>query len=513
MYVNIPRGSPVGGGYARAASRFAGREPEIPRLRVPGENAPRPWPPEDVLSDIQEDQPGERGRRDIDTPLPRESLPRESLPRESVPRESVPRESLPRGSVPRDPLPRESMPRDQLSANGSQMGQSQSSRHETPIHDLRHGGVANGRDQEDINMDYRSDFSNPNANFQDDFDPDQVQTPVQVQNQGRKRRSVHPPTPDRFYQRRRPIQEDVPYGQYLPRVPPHPALHAPGFVPGPGFVPYPAQPPFMNQLVGRNQVNQGDPGMPRAIPQNSQAVPQIVYKSSGKLRVPFPKVTQSRRPTSDPAGLLTGVSHEVIEVLRNGWNEVIPLGHFARRYSPLISNHVPSSSGEGLSEIPLMDMTINDWNEIKRNMPRALREHLIPENKVVPGTEEALAAADMIETFFGIVDGQSRLTDEVVPLMIYADQKITFWRFRPERMERMDVFDNDIYRNIFEEWKKKVRLFTSPGHRPVLAGLTRGITCRIFFVISNQVTAHNLKPLNLTLNPTGLYTWFRILDI
>ncbi|KAJ3817720.1 hypothetical protein F5880DRAFT_1511550 [Lentinula raphanica] len=194
------------------------------------------------------------------------------------------------------------------------------------------------------------------------------------------------------------------------------------------------------------------------------------YEAGSRSKLPFPKVSQARQPTADPVGLLTSVSHAVVDALRRGWSEVILLGHFSRRYSPLVSSHTPSldsnssiTIGKGgqvslknkhLPGIPIESLTLNDWNEIKRNMPRAIWEHLIPAGEVLPVSEEALAAADMIENLFNIIDNKSRLGSEVVPLMMYADQKIRFWRARWEQEERCDIFDALVYRDIYEEWKR-----------------------------------------------------------
>ncbi|KAJ3976707.1 hypothetical protein EV361DRAFT_235210 [Lentinula raphanica] len=194
-----------------------------------------------------------------------------------------------------------------------------------------------------------------------------------------------------------------------------------------------------------------------------------VVKSS-KSRVPFPKVTESIMPRSDPVGMLTSVSQAVITVLRNGWCEPIPLGHFARRNNLLFTSYTALDASsfhitEGgqvrlktkrLHDISIMDLTINDWNEIKRNMPKAIREHLIPDDEVFPGSTEALAAAEMIENLFRIVDDQARIGEEYIPLMFYVDTKIQFWRARPERKERIDFFDFIFYRDVYEAWKALV---------------------------------------------------------
>ncbi|KAJ3746900.1 hypothetical protein EV360DRAFT_76427 [Lentinula raphanica] len=155
---------------------------------------------------------------------------------------------------------------------------------------------------------------------------------------------------------------------------------------------------------------------------------------------------------TDPVGMLTSVSQAVITVLRNGWCEPIPLGHFARRNNLLFTSYTALDASsfhitEGgqvrlktkrLHDISIMDLTINDWNEIKRNMPKAIREHLIPDDEVFPGSTEALAAAEMIENLFRIVDDQARIGEEYIPLMFYVDTKIQFWRARPERKERVE---------------------------------------------------------------------------
>ncbi|KAJ3840490.1 hypothetical protein F5878DRAFT_68930 [Lentinula raphanica] len=53
----------------------------------------------------------------------------------------------------------------------------------------------------------------------------------------------------------------------------------------------------------------------------------------------FPDPRTARYLDADPVGMLTSVSLVVIKVLAEGWQEVIPLGHFARRFNPLISGH------------------------------------------------------------------------------------------------------------------------------------------------------------------------------
>ncbi|KAJ3724020.1 hypothetical protein C8R42DRAFT_641121 [Lentinula raphanica] len=192
-------------------------------------------------------------------------------------------------------------------------------------------------------------------------------------------------------------------------------------------------------------------------------------KTTSRSKVPFPKVTQSVMPTSDPVGMLTSVSQAVIKVLRNGWSEPIPLGHFARRSNLLFTSHTAPQldissfqiteggqvrlKNKQLHDISIMDLSINNWNEIKRNMPKAIREHLIPDDEVFPGSTEALAAAEMIENLFRIVDDQARIGEEYVPLMFYVDTKIQFWRARPERKERIDFFDFILYRDVYEAWK------------------------------------------------------------
>ncbi|KAJ3751689.1 hypothetical protein EV360DRAFT_89471 [Lentinula raphanica] len=47
----------------------------------------------------------------------------------------------------------------------------------------------------------------------------------------------------------------------------------------------------------------------------------------------FPDPRTARYLDADPVGMLTSVSPVVIKVLAEGWQEVIPLGHFARRFN------------------------------------------------------------------------------------------------------------------------------------------------------------------------------------
>ncbi|KAJ3719764.1 hypothetical protein C8R42DRAFT_643136 [Lentinula raphanica] len=483
----------------RAASRFVGREntaqPNIPRLRVPGEN---------------DDEQG--------SVIPSTSTPLICSAR--VP-PSVQQSAHNQSQQSNQSTP---LPRDTPSIHGSVRSQSHHSIQSqadpgfVSVGGHSHRSHVNRSPDYNEDMDYRSDFGVENLQGEDFGIPPDVDP---MYGQRKRQPSRGPPTPDRAYQRRRPAQ-DVPLPSNLPRGPAYGSVpgaaagtvHAPipvrAALPGlpRGFVhgvdPYAAQAPFnAQQPVNPGYQNYHQPYIPQfQIQPIPQHVNRISYRSGGKLRVPFPRVTQAKRPTSDPAGLLTGVCHEVIEILRDGWNEVIPLGYFARRYSPLVSNHAPSSAGgNGLPDIPIIDMSINDWNEIKRNLPHALQEHLIPEHEVVPGTEEAMAAAEMIETFFGIIDNRSRLSDEVVPLMMYADQKITFWRFRPEQDERMDVFDTSIYRDIYEEWKKQGNFL----HRTDLLATSfrdRSRNFGVSFVAGNTTVEDMSCPEEITSNKT-----------
>ncbi|KAJ3761311.1 hypothetical protein EV360DRAFT_80324 [Lentinula raphanica] len=102
----------------------------------------------------------------------------------------------------------------------------------------------------------------------------------------------------------------------------------------------------------------------------------------------FPDPRTARYLTADPVGMLTSVNPVVSRVLSEGWQEPIPLGHFARRYNPLISGIASGDlstlrMGENgqvqvhhrrLRDIPLDDLTESDWYQIKRNFPRAVVE-------------------------------------------------------------------------------------------------------------------------------------------
>ncbi|KAJ3730740.1 hypothetical protein C8R42DRAFT_637409 [Lentinula raphanica] len=96
---------------------------------------------------------------------------------------------------------------------------------------------------------------------------------------------------------------------------------------------------------------------------------------------------------ADPVEMLTSVNPVVVKVLADGWQEPIPLGHFARCFNPLMSGY---SSGE-LS-------TLRMGENGQRNFPQAIREYLVPPGQKYAGSEVAQATADMVKGLFVIME-------------------------------------------------------------------------------------------------------------
>ncbi|KAJ3824526.1 hypothetical protein F5880DRAFT_367661 [Lentinula raphanica] len=193
----------------------------------------------------------------------------------------------------------------------------------------------------------------------------------------------------------------------------------------------------------------------------------------------FPDPRTARYLDADPVGMLTSVNPVVIKVLSDGWQEVIPLGHFARHFNPLISGHAPGDlstlrMGDNgqvqvhhrrLRDISLDDLTETDWYQIQRNFPRAVKEFLIPPGHKHPGSELALATADMLQRLFALMSERDRFSKEITPSFYYVDHKIKWWRAHWLDNIRIDTFDDRAYESIYREWREREELKEKEAER------------------------------------------------
>ncbi|KAJ3720064.1 hypothetical protein C8R42DRAFT_108418 [Lentinula raphanica] len=194
--------------------------------------------------------------------------------------------------------------------------------------------------------------------------------------------------------------------------------------------------------------------------------PGVGGRSSRSFAFPDPRT--ARYLDADPVGMLTSVHPVVVKVLADGWQEPIPLGHFARRFNPLISGHTPGDlstlrMGENgqvqvhqrrLRDISLDELTETDWYQIKRNFPRAVTEFLIPPGQKHTGSEVALATADMLTRLFTLMEARDRFSKEITPIFYYVDHKIRWWRAHSIDNIRIDTLDSATFESIYREWKE-----------------------------------------------------------
>ncbi|KAJ3822972.1 hypothetical protein F5880DRAFT_602652 [Lentinula raphanica] len=194
-----------------------------------------------------------------------------------------------------------------------------------------------------------------------------------------------------------------------------------------------------------------------------------VVVGAGRTRpLAFPDPRTARFLAADPVGMLTSVNPVVSKILSEGWLEPLPLGHFARRFNPLfpggpagdLSTLRMGENGQvqvhhhRLREIPLDDLTETDWYQIKRNLPRAVREFLIPPGQKHVGSEVAFASADMIHNLFTLLEARDRFSKEITPIFYYVDHKIRWWRAHTMENIRIDTVDKETFESIYREWRE-----------------------------------------------------------
>ncbi|KAJ3966256.1 hypothetical protein EV361DRAFT_872543 [Lentinula raphanica] len=92
---------------------------------------------------------------------------------------------------------------------------------------------------------------------------------------------------------------------------------------------------------GRPAVRYNDHTRKRSRSVEPMDVDLVVAGGSRTRSYAFPDPRTAKYLDADPVGMLTSVSPIVIKVLSEGWTELIPLGHFARRFNPLISGSAP----------------------------------------------------------------------------------------------------------------------------------------------------------------------------
>ncbi|KAJ3765766.1 hypothetical protein FB446DRAFT_829186, partial [Lentinula raphanica] len=230
---------------------------------------------------------------------------------------------------------------------------------------------------------------------------------------------------------------------------------------------------------GRATVRYGDHSRRRSKSAEPMDVDPGAAGGNRTRSLAFPDPRTARYLTADPVGMLTSVNPVVSRVLSEGWQEPIPLGHFARRYNPLISGIASGDlstlrMGENgqvqvhhrrLRDIPLDDLTESDWYQIKQNFPCAVVEFLIPPGQRRTGSKVALATAKMIHNLFTLMEERDRFSKEITPIFYYVDHKIRWWRAHSFDNIRVDTVDKDTFESIYREWKEREELKEKEAER------------------------------------------------
>ncbi|KAJ3748258.1 hypothetical protein EV360DRAFT_76252, partial [Lentinula raphanica] len=220
---------------------------------------------------------------------------------------------------------------------------------------------------------------------------------------------------------------------------------------------------------GRPAVRHNDHARRRSRSVEPMDVDPVIAGGSWTCSYAFPDPRTARYLDADPVGMLTSVNPVVIKVLSEGWSEPLPLGHFARRFNPLMSGTAPGDlstlrMGDNgqvqvhhrrLRDIPLDDLTETDWYQIKRNFPRAVKEFLIPQGHKHTGSEVAFATADMLQRLFTLMEQRDRFSKEITPVFYYVDHKIRWWRAHSLENIRIDTIDEKTFESIYREWRDR----------------------------------------------------------
>lgn len=151
------------------------------------------------------------------------------------------------------------------------------------------------------------------------------------------------------------------------------------------------------------------------------------------------------------------------ELRHNNWARWTPIGGFAPRYNSdglsealssgdalLLESGAGSVSlkAKGFTEIPIEDTDRADFTGIASNLPRAIREHLIPAGELDVGSEHALAIADMFQGLFRMIQDREDFHECFELYREYVWKVIRAWHSYPEDNIRIDIFHVEMYQQI-----------------------------------------------------------------
>lgn len=151
------------------------------------------------------------------------------------------------------------------------------------------------------------------------------------------------------------------------------------------------------------------------------------------------------------------------ELRHNNWTRWTPIGGFAPRFntdglSEALSSGdallLESGSGSvslnarGFNEIPIEDTDRSDFTGITTNLPRAIREHLIPFGEVDVGSDHALAIADMIQDLFRMIMDREDFHNCFEIYREYVWRVLRHWHTFPKDNIHIDVFHTGFYQQI-----------------------------------------------------------------
>lgn len=107
-----------------------------------------------------------------------------------------------------------------------------------------------------------------------------------------------------------------------------------------------------------------------------------------------------------------------------------------------------SLKARGFTEMLIEDTDRADFTGIASNLPRAIREHLIPAGESEVGSDHALAIADMFQGLFRMIQDREDFHECFELYREYVWRVIRLWHSFLEDNLRIDIFHIELYQQV-----------------------------------------------------------------